>query len=601
MSQHPARDDIFMQPPLSAFRSSHLMLRPDPPRDHTASPSIRQQRSSLPLPWQNDSNDSEEEFGNGGADCAEEEEVTPALVRIVTIAGLGGLLFGFDTGVVSGALVVIRDDLGGKPLTLGQESFLVTSALIGALFGSIAASRFADWKGRKPVILGAAALFTIGALEQAAAQVYKEVILGRVLVGLGVGLASMTLPVYLAEISPRAYRGRIVASLVVLITGGQVLAYAIDAAFFNVPHGWRWMFGLGAVPAVVQLLMGFTMPESPRFEIAQGKVASARRTLRLLHPKASGTEVQRKIEEIQAEVGEVKEDGQEVGSRFEQMGLLWRDKANRRALLVAAGLQAFQQLTGFNCLMYYSAKIIEQTHLSQPAAFACFVAVSNFLSTLVALRLIDRLGRRTLLLRTLIGMVVGMSVLAGSFALIPKTSRMSVGDAALGATAAGASPWAFVALAGMVVFCCAYALGLGNVAWVVQSEVFNQDLRALGNGIATASCWICNLIVSATFLHISKALTPSGAFGLYAFIAAGGWLFTWCYVPETKNLSLDEVRALFEREVGIGPGASPVRGGLGSVGGLRGGGRGGYHVLGGEEEASEEDEVRNARSREEEQ
>ncbi|GAA5915886.1 hypothetical protein JCM6882_001750 [Rhodosporidiobolus microsporus] len=570
------------------------MLEPQTPRDPSAPHSAQAQRSALPLPWQNDANESDNHFGSEGPDEGE-EEVTPALVRIVTIAGLGGLLFGFDTGVVSGALVVIRDDLGGRPLTLGQESFLVTSALIGALIGSIAASRLADWRGRKPVILGAAVLFTIGALEQAAAQVYKEVILGRVLVGLGVGLASMTLPVYLAEISPRKYRGRIVASLVVLITGGQVLAYAVDAVFFNVAQGWRWMFGFGAVPSVVQLLLSFTMPESPRFQIAQGRIAPARRTLQLLHPKASGVELQRKIEELQAEIGDVGVTKQDEGhGRFEQFGLLWRDRANRRALLVAAGLQAFQQLTGFNCLMYYSAKIIEQTHLSQPAAFACFVAVSNFLSTLVALRLIDRIGRRKLLLRTLVGMVVGMSILAGSFALIPSTPAAPVpaGELLARAAPAGASPWAFVALAEMVFFCCSYALGLGNVAWVVQSEVFNQDLRALGNGIATASCWTSNLLVSATFLYVYKALTPAGAFGLYAVIAAAGWLFTYRYVPETKNLSLDEVRALFEREVGMEPGAGSS-GGQGGAGGGPTGGRGAYHVLGGEEEeGSEEDEGR---------
>ncbi|GAA5873138.1 hypothetical protein JCM8547_006802 [Rhodosporidiobolus lusitaniae] len=524
-------------------------------------------------------------FGAGGGRDGEEEIVTPALVRIAVIAGLGSLLFGYDTGVVSGALLSVHSDLGGRPLSLGQESFLVTSALFGALGGSIAASRLADWKGRKPVIVGAAVLFALGALEQAAAQVFKEVILGRVLVGIAVGLASMVLPVYLAEISPPAYRGRLVASTIVLVTGGQLVAYIVGAVFAGVEHGWRWIFGLGTVPAIAQLLLSFTMPESPRFDLRRGRVAKARKTLRLLYSKASGAHVQRNIEVMQAEVGDEEQEravGGKEASKLEQLASLWKDRASRRALVVACGLQMFQQLTGFNALMYFSAKIIQQTHLSQPAAFALFIAVSNFLSTFGALRLVDRLGRRTLLLRTLVGMTISMSVLAFSFAMLPKQIE-SQGESVVTAVPGRASLWAFLAIAAMVMFCCSFALGLGNVAWVVQSEVFNQDLRALGNGIATAVNWTSNLVVSSTFLYVSKALTPAGAFGLYSVISALGWVFTWHYVPETKNLSLDEVRAVFEREVGMED--------LDKPNGVTAGGRGGYQQVREEEEeeASEEE------------
>ncbi|GAA5986141.1 hypothetical protein JCM11641_004723 [Rhodosporidiobolus odoratus] len=524
----------------------------------------------LDLPWQS----SPERDGGDGGDGVERDEeskesevLTPGLVKIVVIAGLGG--DGYDTGVTSGALVVIGSALGGVPLTLTQESFLVTSALFGALAGSIVAGKLADWRGRKPVIVSAAALFAVGALEQGCAMVYKEIILGRILVGIGVGLASMILPVYLAEISPPAFRGRIVASLVVLITFGQVLAYLVDAIFFSLAQGWRWMFGLGAVPAVAQLVLSFSMPESPRYQIQQGRVAPARRTLQLLNPKLSGQEVQKKVEEIQAEVGEQHSATPDRALKEVVVALLWRDKANRRALLVATGLQAIQQCTGFNTLMYYSAKILLQAHLPHPASFALFVAMSNFLSTLVALRLIDKLGRRALLLRTLLGMVVGMGLLAVAFLFMPAPSSPDP-------HAAGPSAAAFVAIFAMVVFCCSYALGVGNAAWVVQSEVFHQDIRALGNGIATAVCWSCNLLVSSTFLYISKALTPGGAFALYAVIAALGWVFTFAFVPETKNLTLDEVRAVFEREVGVDADSRSSRGEGRS-------GRGQYRALEGDE------------------
>ncbi|GAA5858672.1 hypothetical protein JCM1840_006509 [Sporobolomyces johnsonii] len=569
------------------------------PRSSTSSEPLSPEQAAASLSWGRNLADVEEDEDElrFGPNDGNEGAITPALVRIAVVAGLGGLLFGFDTGVVSGALLAIGSSLGGRPLTLTQESFLVTSALFGALGGSLLAGRLADRVGRKPVIVGAAVLFTMGALEQAAAQVFKEVVLGRVLVGVGVGLASCVLPTYLAELSPPKFRGRIVASLVVLITGGQLLAYLVDALLISAPSGWRWMFGLGALPALLQLALSFSLPESPRYQLRRGRVAGARKTLKLLNPRKSGAGVQRMIEELQAEVGgEVLErEGEGVGTgtrtsyrsgwrgqmdkvrteRGRMVRLLWEDRANRRALLVATGLQFFQQATGFNCLMYFSAKILHQTHLSAPATFAIFVAVSNFACTLVALRLIDRVGRRTLLLRGLAGMAVGMGVLAGAFGFIPDEDEAEHG--------AGAA--AYVALLGMVGFCCAYALSLGNVPWVVQSEVFNQDLRALGTGLATATNWIANLLVSSTFLHLSRALTPSGAFALYAFIALLGWLFTWRYLPETKGLSLEEVRGVFETEVGV-----RVREGDGED--AEAGGEGGaYHVVGDEDEAEDEDAV----------
>lgn len=208
------------------------------------------------------------------------------------------------------------------------------------------------------------------ALSTQAAQVYKEIVLGRVMVGLGVGLASMVLPIYLAELSPAKFRGRIVASLVVLITGGQVVAYLINAIFSHVHKGWRWSFGLGAVPALAQLVLSFALPESPRHQLRHGRVAPARKTLQRLNPHLTHEAVQRRIERIQTEVGEPLGDGRDTRERMVlswrtrarewswtdlwkgKLAQLWQDRANRRALLVAMGLQFFQQATGFNCLMY---------------------------------------------------------------------------------------------------------------------------------------------------------------------------------------------------------------------------------------------------------
>ncbi|GAA5991125.1 hypothetical protein JCM10908_006549 [Rhodotorula pacifica] len=547
---------------------------------------------------------------SGEEDEVVASEMTPELIRASAVAGLGGLLFGYDTGVTSSALLAIGTALGGRELTLGEQTGIVVSALWGALFGSLVAGRIADIWGRKPVIIAAAVLFILGALEQAAAQFYKEVILGRVLVGIAVGLSSMILPMYLAEIAPSEFRGRVVASMVVLITGGQVLAYVIGASFFHITKGWRWMFGLGAVPAITQVLLSFSLPESPRHHLRKGRIVTAQQTLQRLNPSWSRETVQKRLEVLRVEV----QDGQRDPTRGTdrqrllagwrekarswrpsnlqdgKLGQLWRDRANRRALLVACGLQFFQQATGFNTLMYYAAKIIHQTGLGQPAAFAVFIAVSNFLSTIIALRLIDHVGRRALLLRTLLGMFGGMALLSFAFLFI----HISPGaeEPATTSTMMGASPWAFVAVFAMCGFCVSYALGLGNVAWVVQSEVFNQELRAFGNGLATAVNWSANLIVSSTFLHLSHAATPAGAFGIYAIVAALAWIFTWTFLPETKGLSLEEVRAIFEREVGIeGSGGRLTSAGSSAASAEPEGGRDGYHVVGDDEDETDADLV----------
>ncbi|GAA6058991.1 hypothetical protein JCM10212_001701 [Sporobolomyces blumeae] len=566
--------------------------------------------------------ESDVERDGDGRDDADDSRVTPDLMRIAVVAGLGGLLFGFDTGVVSGALVSIGTALSpnhDEPLTTSQESWLVTSALFGALAASLVAGRLADRVGRKKTIVAAAVLFALGAAEMAAAQVYKEVILGRVFVGLAVGLASCVLPTYLAELSPPKYRGRLVASLVVLITGGQVVAYVVDALFVHVEKGWRFMFGFGIVPAVFQLVFSFALPESPRFLQRRGRTAQARSVVARLNPTWSPNRVQKELDSITGEAGyrerdrgvreesdsgsflariagrikglrrvDWQEKRAQLGAKREEIvALVWDDRANRRALAVACGLQFWQQATGFNCLMYYSTKIIQQTHLSKPATFALLIALSNFACTIVALRLIDHAGRRQLLLRGLVGMLAGMVVLSVSFAFVPLEPSAS--------QTARAGPAAVFALSGMVVFCCSYALSLGNVPWVVQSEVFNQDLKALGTSSATGVNWFANVFVSGTFLHISQGIGPSGAFGVFAGICAAAWVFTFLYLPETKGLSLEQVRAVFERATAKDgqtrtAGAASRQADEGEAERLVVGDGAGYHVVGGDEDDAEDDE-----------
>lgn len=226
---------------------------------------------------------------------------------------------------------------------------------LGALLGAILASWSSDRFGRKTTIIAAAILFTLGAIEQAAAQIVKELVLGRVIVGLGVGLASMVTPVYLAELTPSVFRGRIVSLLTVMITFGQVVAYVVGASLFSLESGWRFMLLSGAVPSIAQLVLSFAMPDSPRWQVQKGRYEEAKRTLARIYPSSDDAGLQAKVDSIERTLQTVDKQTLHLGaSRTAARTLvdaLWRDLPTRRALVVACALQAIQQLTGFNALM----------------------------------------------------------------------------------------------------------------------------------------------------------------------------------------------------------------------------------------------------------
>ena len=232
---------------------------------------------------------------DGALETGDETELTPFVRRVAIVASVSGLLFGLDSASISVMLVTVGSDVGGQPLTIGQEDLLVAGLTFGALGGAIAASWLSDRFGRKRVILLSAVLFTLGAIEQAAAQIVKELVLGRVIVGLGVGLASMVTPVFLSELCPAAWRGRVVTLLTVLITGGQVLAFCVGAALFSLPHSWRWIALSGAIPSLLQLALSFQLPESPRWLIMRDRLPEARSTLARIYPSLSAEAIDHKV------------------------------------------------------------------------------------------------------------------------------------------------------------------------------------------------------------------------------------------------------------------------------------------------------------------
>lgn len=369
-----------------------------------------------------------------------------------------------DTGIAAGMLVAIHQDLG-HTLSATEQEVIVSATTVGAIIGALVAGRLSDRLGRKKVMIGAGIFFTLGSMEQAASQVVRELVLGRVLVGLGVGMASMIVPTYLAECAPTSIRGRIIAINSLLITGGQVVAYMVDAAFYNVPHGWRWMVLAGGVPALVQLIGLFYLDESPRWLVSKGRHISARHVLNRIYPLASETAITNQIHRIEQSL---KKDNNLATSPStataatshsediavpmnkesnlkSQLSSLWNQGHNRKALLLACGLQAGQQLIGANSILYFSSRLLLMAGFkTNPNAAAISIAVANLIGTALALRLVDRIGRRRLLLHALAAAVIALIGLALAL------GQIDTGDVTDGSAPTdehgGASAWAYVSL-----------------------------------------------------------------------------------------------------------------------------------------------------------
>ncbi|KAJ0124978.1 hypothetical protein J7T55_006321 [Diaporthe amygdali] len=479
-------------------------------------------------------------------------------------AGIGGLLFGYDTGVISATLVSIDTSLSNRPLTSFDKSVITSATALFALLISPASSVLADRLGRKRVILLADLLFVLGSALQASSATVSLMIVGRAVVGAAVGAASFVVPLYLAELSPAAFRGRVVTMNIFFVTLGQVVAYVVGWAFaeFAAPEtGWRWMVGLGAAPAALQLALVAGMPETPRWLVKAGRVGEARAVVRRVAGSGpgAGAEADVVLKDIEAEVRE-EEQAQKARRRSPALAARsqWLDgwdellavRRNRRALAIACLLQGLQQLCGFNSLMYFSATIFKLLGFDSPTLTSMVVAVTNMLFTVVALMVIDKVGRRRILLYSIPFMILGLLLSAWGFSMM-KLSTSTFGDDTSGAPPSPAPASnhgaAVVILTSIMLYVAAYAIGLGNVPWM-QSELFSLSVRSLGSGAATATCWAANFVVGLSFLPLMDALSPTWTFVLYAAVCvAGNWMVYRVY-PETNGLSLEEAAALLERD-----------------------------------------------------
>ncbi|KAF3784941.1 Inositol transporter 1 [Nymphaea thermarum] len=453
------------------------------------------------------------------------------VLGLTLTAGIGGLLFGYDTGVISGALLYIRDEFElVNDSTLLQET-IVSMALVGAFIGSAMGGWINDAYGRKKATLLADMVFIVGAIFMAAAPNPYVLIFGRLLVGFGVGIASVTAPVYIAEASPSEVRGGLVSMNVLMITGGQFVSYVVNFAFTEVTGTWRWMLGVSAVPAVLQLFLMLFLPESPRWLFLKNKKEEATVVLRKIY---SPDRLEEEMDELSASADACRQK--------DSVGYLevFRTKEMRLALFAGVGLQAFQQFTGINTVMYYSPTIVKMAgfYSNRLALFlSMIVAGMNAAGTVLGIYLIDRSGRRKLALVSLVGVFISLCLLSGAFFL--QSHGLSANP-----TMTNSGGW--FAIIGLVLYIGFFAPGMGPVPWAVNSEIYPEKYRGTCGGISATVNWISNLIVSETFLSVVEAIGTSGTFLLLAGIAVLALIFVAIFVPETKGLSFEQVERLWK-------------------------------------------------------
>lgn len=366
---------------------------------------------------------------------------------------------------------------------------------------------------------------------------------------------------YISELAPSHARGRLVTILSLFITGGQVVAYIVGWLFSSVPGGWRWIVSIGAAPSILQFALLFALPETPRWLVQAGDEVEAQNVLTRIYQarprndwlaKQVFRDIQQEVAEEEEEMGSNKPTDsniQWIHHATRRAQDLFRVDGNRRALIIATMLQGLQQLCGFNSLMYFSATIFSMLSFSSPTLTSLSVAMTNFVFTLLAFALIDRIGRRRILLYSIPVMILSLIVCAFCFSSL-KMSPMSSEPQARADPIANDTFIPIAILLCLTVYTASYAFGLGNVPWQ-QSELFPLNVRSLGSALATATNWGSNTIVGLTFLPMMEWLSPGWTFAAYAAVCTAGWFGIWAIYPEMSGLSLEEVKDLLAAGWGV--------------------------------------------------
>lgn len=456
---------------------------------------------------------------------------------IAMIAATGGLLFGFDTGVISGAIPFFQKDFG---IDNNMIELITSAGLLGAILGALFCGRLTDRLGRKKVILASAVIFAVGAIWSGIAVDAWNLVLARLFLGIAIGVSSFAVPLYIAEISPAKVRGMLVSMFQLMVTIGVLVSYLSDLYFADEGDMscWRPMFYVGVIPACILLVGMIFMPETPRWLMSKGRHDASIRILKRIEG-----EEQAKIsfQQMQEEIKR---------SETEKSG--WKELLQpwlRTPLIICIGIMFFQQFVGINTVIYYSPKIFLMAGFDGTVAAiwaSVGVGVINVIFTVVSVYFVDRLGRRKLYFIGLSGIVVSLLFLGLCFVFVNQ-----LGDSV---------KWVAI----LLIFCYVafFAISIGPLGWLIISEIFPLKLRGLGASLGSLSVWLFNSIVSFTFFKIVKALTipgkeiimdgenlgnPAGAFWFYGGVAFLALIWGYFYVPETKGVSLEQIENFWRK------------------------------------------------------
>ncbi|CAI0769009.1 MULTISPECIES: sugar porter family MFS transporter [Serratia] len=427
------------------------------------------------------------------------------------LAALAGLLFGLDIGVIAGALPFIAHEF---QITSQQQEWVVSSMMFGAAVGAVGSGWLSYRLGRKYSLMIGAVLFVIGSLCSAFAPNNEVLLVSRVLLGLAVGIASFTAPLYLSEIAPERIRGSMISMYQLMITIGILGAYLSDTAF-SYSGSWRWMLGIITLPALLLFVGVFFLPRSPRWLASRGRDAEARKVLEMLRDTT---------DQAKAELDEIRES-----LKIKQSGwALFKDNKNfRRAVYLGVLLQVMQQFTGMNVIMYYAPKIFDLAGFASTAQQmwgTVIVGLVNVLATFIAIGLVDRWGRKPTLKLGFLVMAIGMGTLG---------TMMNIGMDTPAAQ--------YFAILMLLMFIVGFAMSAGPLIWVLCSEIQPLKGRDFGITCSTTVNWIANMIVGATFLTMLNNLGSANTFWIYAGLNLIFIFITIALIPETKNISLEHI------------------------------------------------------------
>lgn len=440
----------------------------------------------------------------------------PGVILTATVAATGGLLFGFDTGVISGTLPFLREYWH---LSDPQIEWITTTVLIGAIIGAIISGRLSDLLGRKKMIIINAVIFLVGALGCAYAPYLGFLVAMRIAIGVAIGITSFVVPMYIAEISPARRRGGLVTLNQLMITIGILVSYITDYLLSDDsnPESWRWMFGVGLVPAVILLVGMYFLPETPRWLIGKGRLEEGERVLRNIEDPAL----------VELVLSDLRQDRQREVSNPSRAADVFKPWL-RTALIITVGIFFFQQFSGVNTIIYYSPIIFQMSGIISNTASiipAIIIGGVNVLACLLSVFLLDRIGRRKLYKIGIWGMIPSLGILGLSFFFSD-----FLGDSL-----------PYFAITSIVCYIVFIAISLAPLGWLLISEIFPLPVRGIGMSIGSLAHWGFNAVIAFTFLKLINAIGIAGTFWIYAIICLAGAIWGYYFIPETKGKTLESI------------------------------------------------------------